>query len=871
MKKASQKTIKFIFVILVVFSFGFSNLIPAFLADLKNPSASNTGSFLEIKTVSAATEGDGIIVYGKSGTSAPQYRIYSTVTNTWSAEAAVGGATFSGTPRFVVAKTAPNREEAVVGVLNDTGTLFVVRWNGSAWSQLGSNINTGINPAVTKVFDIIYENASGDAIVVVGGAADPAYYIWNGSSWSGPTSITQATKTTGIIRWVELASRKTAGSDEIALAYADANGDLNALIWSGSAWTEQTAVAGALSTGIENNAAATTMRAFDVEYESLSGDLMITWGNSATVDPRYVTRTAAGVWSAVLTATTFVEIPSIMNIAAEPWDNRIAVGLQNDTTANSNDGDCGIWNGTGWVNTGNCDIARDSQEAGDMVLGSGWVKYGADVRAINFYSDVADLTLDYNYWVPGTGWTATQAFTPSPNCVSANSDDNSFVVDYNPYNNAEIMIVRQAGGGICTQKTNYAGANTFNFGNAGNGSSLAAPSISQYQPVGYAYFKYVSVSNSPPTLSVSQPPSGNTAIAEGSSYNITYTLADTDNVVTAAFYYDTNNDGVGGTAIAGACATAAEGTNATCSFNTGVLTPGTPYYIYGVTNDGVNPAVTAVSAGTLTVNDAPALSISQPDGVGDNVTIGNSYNVTYTLTDTDNVVTAAFYWDTNNDGIGGTAITGACATATEGTNTTCSWNTTGMSAGSYYVYGITNDGVNSAITAVSSGTITLSGGSVSVDIVDSGGTPIGSPSVSFASKSFSWTAQTATGTLGVSSQKMRVTSTLSTWSLTIGATSGPSALWTSGGNNYDYNGSASAGRLQVNPSVGTITPQGGCGAPDPSKGTSAYFDSGNSITLLSSSSSSGCYWDFTGVALTQDIPASQVAGSYSIGMTLTAS
>lgn len=161
-------------------------------------------------------------------------------------------------------------------------------------------------------------------------------------------------------------------------------------------------------------------------------------------------------------------------------------------------------------------------------------------------------------------------------------------------------------------------------------------------------------------------------------------------------------------------------------------------------------------------------------------------------------------------------------------------------------------------------------GSVSTDIVDSGGSPVGSPSVSFAGAGFSFMTQQAAGTLGISSQKIRVTSTLSTWSLTIGATAGPSALWVSGGNNYDYNGAASAGRLQINPSVGTITAQGGCGAPDPSKGTSAYFDSGNSITLLTSSSSTGCYWDFTGVALTQDIPASQPAGNYSIGMTLTA-
>jgi len=213
--------------------------------------------------------------------------------------------------------------------------------------------------------------------------------------------------------------------------------------------------------------------------------------------------------------------------------------------------------------------------------------------------------------------------------------------------------------------------------------------------------------NAAPTLAVSQPAAGNTNVATGSSYNVTYTLADTDNVVTAAFYYDTNSDGVGGVAMTGACASVAEGTGVTCSFNTSVLSTGVPYYVYGVASDGVNGAVTAVSAGTLTVNAAPTLSVTAPDGTGDTIAQNDSYNITYSLADTDNIVTAAFYYDTNNTGLDGIAISGACATAAEGTGASCTWDTTGVTPGSYYVYGITNDGVNSAVSAYSSGTMTI--------------------------------------------------------------------------------------------------------------------------------------------------------------------
>ncbi len=58
---------------------------------------------------------------------------------------------------------------------------------------------------------------------------------------------------------------------------------------------------------------------------------------------------------------------------------------------------------------------------------------------------------------------------------------------------------------------------------------------------------------------------------------------------------------------------------------------------------------------------SPQLSISQPDGVSDTVTTGIPYDITYSLSDPDDDVTAAFYYDTNNSGFDGTSISGVCA------------------------------------------------------------------------------------------------------------------------------------------------------------------------------------------------------------------
>ncbi len=109
-------------------------------------------------------------------------------------------------------------------------------------------------------------------------------------------------------------------------------------------------------------------------------------------------------------------------------------------------------------------------------------------------------------------------------------------------------------------------------------------------------------------------------------------------------------------------------------------------------------------------NSTPTLSISQPDGVSDSVTVGTAYDITYALADSDDVVTAAFYYDTDNTGLNGTSILGACATAAESPTVTCSWNTTGMTAGSYYVYGLVDDGVNPQVSAYSTGTLTITAG-----------------------------------------------------------------------------------------------------------------------------------------------------------------
>lgn len=182
-------------------------------------------------------------------------------------------------------------------------------------------------------------------------------------------------------------------------------------------------------------------------------------------------------------------------------------------------------------------------------------------------------------------------------------------------------------------------------------------------------------------------------------------------------------------------------------------------------------------------------------------------------------------------------------------------------------------------------------GSLTADIVDGAGASVSSPNYQMGSVGFPFTCSSTTGTIGTSSQKIRISNTTATpgWSLSLAATDGSTGLWRNGGNTqqYDYNdpsGSVAgcadgadadtrAGQLQVTPTGSVITPQSGCSTANISLGSLASFNESvtNAITIASatSSASTQCYWDLTGIGLTQTIPANQASDSYSINFTLT--
>jgi len=186
---------------------------------------------------------------------------------------------------------------------------------------------------------------------------------------------------------------------------------------------------------------------------------------------------------------------------------------------------------------------------------------------------------------------------------------------------------------------------------------------------------------------------------------------------------------------------------------------------------------------------------------------------------------------------------------------------------------------SSAFAVGSNVTQQINGGTLSAAVLDASLVVVPSPSFAMTATSFSFTCQTATGTLGSTSQRLYVlnpsgTSAGQSWTLSLAAT----ASWTSGGNTYAYNQAAgsgcTSGQLTVNPTAGTVTPDCTttvCTTAVITKGTSTAMSGATPVTVLSAPIGTTIWRGYiTGITLSQQIPAEQAAGSYTLPVTLTA-
>lgn len=408
----------------------------------RNVSVANYLTNWQLATAAAS---GGLLIYGDT-TIAPKYRNYDTAANTFSSENITASSSIGQS--FII-RASPTKTEAIAGFVTSAGNLNIFCYDGSNWSQEWS-LNVGGNSS-TRRFDIAYETTTGDAMVLystnTATTNELAYRTKPGSSGCGAGSWASAAnlnpvRTSGIVHWVKMAWDKRGGQNLITAIWADANSDLSAMVWSGSAWGNEPAAVTEAS--LEIIATPQDVEDFDVEYESLSGDVMVVWANSAgsngTNGVRYRTctgGTSACTWNAVTTPPTFSDDATNLDLAANPnTDQMVFASIGNA----GRDLQLGYWSGSAWTNTANADTSCNIPAAGTKMVAAGWLVSGGTTRSVVRYADQGSTAID---WYTGNlgVFSKQKDFVPSP----AVSNPNYFEMQMDPQNKDQLMLVTSGG------------------------------------------------------------------------------------------------------------------------------------------------------------------------------------------------------------------------------------------------------------------------------------------------------------------------------------------------------------------------------------------------------------------------------------------
>ncbi|MBP9864402.1 hypothetical protein KBC54_03065 [Patescibacteria group bacterium] len=393
------------------------------------------------RAIATAAVKNGLLIYG-DGTATPKSREYDATTNTFDPQASVLLATTSTT--FIV-RTSPSSTEAILGFVNQSGVLTVACYNGTTWTQEWTATVAGTN--VSRRFDIAYETNSGDVMVLYGtdtvSANELAYRTKPGSAgcgsgnWAAITNISAA-RTNGKIDYVRMAWDRRASSNLITAMWADTQADVSALVWSGTTWSnEPTTVS---ETTLDLIAFAQDIENIDLEYESLSGDLMMVWGKvvgNGANGVRYRTctgGTAACTWSGILTPATFLDDATSLDISANPNSDQIVFA---SVGKNQSDLQLGYWSGTAWTNTANADTSSNPPAAGMKQIATGWLVNGATSRSVITYGDQGSNALD---WYTG----ALGVFTKQTDITMVPAGVNPYGYrnfEMNPLSKDQLMMV----------------------------------------------------------------------------------------------------------------------------------------------------------------------------------------------------------------------------------------------------------------------------------------------------------------------------------------------------------------------------------------------------------------------------------------------
>lgn len=415
----------------------------------------------------------GLLIYG-DGSNIPKYRDFNHVTNIFGAETGTFIATVG--PTWLI-RTSPTQHIALAGYYDSTGTLTIMCFNGTSWNKEFSAVSGGVGNR--HRFDIAFEKTSGDGMVIFSKGSSVfsqlGYRTKTGGTSCGAGWATEVLldplRTSDDIMYVKLAQDRRTGSNLLAATWVDISEDISAKIWNGTAWVnEPTAVT---DNNLQYISQPHDIENMDIEYESLSGDLMLVWanaaGNNGTNGVRY--RTCSGgvatcTWGAVTTPPTFLDDAASLDIAGnQNTDEMVFASIGRS----GGDLQLGYWNGSTWLNTANVDTSCTVPYTASKLVSVGWLTLGSTTRSIIVYSDLNSTSLN---WYTGNAG----VFTRQSDFVPANpmaSPRGYMDIHMNPRDQSQIMyLTSDTNSDLFAKRLMLTGTSTFTWTNSDGGPPL---------------------------------------------------------------------------------------------------------------------------------------------------------------------------------------------------------------------------------------------------------------------------------------------------------------------------------------------------------------------------------------------------------------
>lgn len=447
-----------------------------------------------------AAAGDGI---GFRGDTADWYAgtaesmLYNSAGNSLASVPAHGGMAVSS-----IIRTSPNKREAIAAWQNWYGDVFVGCFDGTAWSV--DFVAASLSLGDVRSFDVAYETSTGDALVAysnTGTTTSIAYRTKPGTAgcgavnWSSASTLDPA-RSGAEVYWIKLASDRRATSSLVGMAFGDDAGALSAMIWSGSAFTNEPAAAlEPTGTGLFAISYQLDTDVFDLDWES-TGDLMVVWGNntgaSGTNGAYYAActgGTSACTWSAParIGGATGDDAANV-DISANPLTDEIVYA---SVSYAASDLQVGYWSGSAWTLVANQDTTTRTPATGTQMVATGYLVHGDDARSIVAY---ADATIgDVRYYV-GNGPTFTTADSPLTYEITNTGALRSLSISADPIYRDRMMLTMADVNDVGWMKqATLDGSGVFNWTSPDNDTAMSYLPQSVAQPMSFAYWNNTSL------------------------------------------------------------------------------------------------------------------------------------------------------------------------------------------------------------------------------------------------------------------------------------------------------------------------------------------------------------------------------------------